>query len=96
MTVDERANPLERAGLQRRKCHAHVRGTGHWTEQGIINVKETVERADTLRHRPVEAADLLDHLGGHYLTLVRYREKVNRIASLLARWRDSSVGRAHD
>ena len=46
MTVDERANPLERAGLQRRKCHAHVRGTGHWTEQGIINVKETVECAD--------------------------------------------------
>jgi hypothetical protein len=46
MTVDERANPLGRAGVARRKCHAHLRGTGHWTEQGITNVKETVERTD--------------------------------------------------
>ena len=42
-------------------------------ERAVAREIVIVERADALRHGPVEAADLLDHLGGHCLTLVRYR-----------------------
>ena len=65
-------------------------------ERAVAREIVIVERPDALRDGPVEAADLLDHLIGHYLTLVRYRGGIKRSASLLARWRDSSVGRAHD
>ena len=42
-------------------------------ERPVAGEEVIVERADALGHRPVEAADLLDHGVGHCLTLVRYR-----------------------
>jgi hypothetical protein len=53
-------------------------------ERPLAREEVVVERPDALRHRPVEAANLLDHLGGHYLTLVRYRPRIKG-ASLRAR-----------
>ena len=40
-------------------------------ERAVARQEVIVERADALRHGAVEAADLLDLLRGHYLTLVR-------------------------